>query len=106
MMLAALAANVVPGRAVKYAVTRQHMFAVTGYRAPTSQHVLIGARVDGTITAFGFDAVSMSSRTKEFPEQPIKPARQMYADAHRHITQRVLPRSEEHTSELQSRSHL
>src|SRR5690625_3356122 len=33
----------------------------------------------------------MSSRTKEFPEQAIKPARQMYADAHRHITQRVLP---------------
>src|SRR5699024_125406 len=32
MMLAALAAQVVPGRAVKYAVTRQHMFAVTGYR--------------------------------------------------------------------------
>src|SRR5699024_12385249 len=46
MMLAALAAQVVPGRAVKYAVTRQHMFAVTGYRAPTSQHVRIGARVD------------------------------------------------------------
>lgn len=91
MMLAALAAQVVPGRAVKYAVTRQHMFAVTGYRAPTSQHVRIGARVDGTITAFGFDAVSMSSRTKEFPEQAIKPARQMYAGAHRHITQRVLP---------------
>src|SRR5699024_7038662 len=84
MILAALAARTVPGRAVKYAVSRRHMFAVTGYRAPTSQHVRIGARADGTITAFGFEAVSMSSRTKEFPEQAIKPARQMYAGAHRH----------------------
>lgn len=91
MMLAALAARTVPGRTVKYAVTRQHMFALTGYRPATSQQVRIGARADGTITAFGFEAVSLSSHTKEFPEQAAKPARQMYAGEHRRITQRVLP---------------
>ena len=91
MMLTALAARAVPGRAVKYAVSRQHMFALTGYRPATTQHFRIGARRDGSITAFALDAVSSSSRTKEFPEQAIKPSRQMYAGEHRRITQRVLP---------------
>lgn len=91
MMLTALAARAVPGRAVKYAVTRQQMFSITGYRAPTLQHVRLGARVDGTITAFAFDAISMSSHTKEFPEEATKPARMMYAGANRRLTQRVVP---------------
>jgi xanthine dehydrogenase YagR molybdenum-binding subunit len=91
MMLTALAARTVPGRAVKYAVSRQHMFALTGYRPATSQHFRIGARADGTISAFVLEAVSSSSRTKEFPEQAIKPSRQMYAGQHRRITQRLLP---------------
>ena len=91
MMLTALAARAVPGRAVKYAVSRQHMFALTGYRPATTQHFRLGARRDGSITAFALDAVSSSSRTKEFPEQAIKPSRQMYAGEHRRITQRVLP---------------
>ncbi|MGC5629396.1 xanthine dehydrogenase family protein molybdopterin-binding subunit [Georgenia sp. Z1344] len=90
-VLAALAARGVPGRAVKYAVSRQQMFALTGYRAPTRQHVRLGARADGTLTAFGFDAVAMSSRTKEFTELAAKPARMMYAGRHRRITQRVVP---------------
>ncbi|APX32345.1 xanthine dehydrogenase [Brachybacterium sp. P6-10-X1] len=90
-VLTALASRAVPGRAVKYAVSRQHMFPLTGYRAPTSQHVRIGARADGTITAFSFEAVAMSSTTKEFPELATKPARSMYAGESRLITQRVVP---------------
>ncbi|MGC5615660.1 xanthine dehydrogenase family protein molybdopterin-binding subunit [Georgenia sp. Z1491] len=90
-VLAALAARAVPGRAVKYAVSRQQMFALTGYRAPTHQHVRLGARADGTLTALGFDAVAMSSRTKEFTELASKPARMMYAGPNRRITQRVVP---------------
>jgi len=90
-VLAALAARATPGRAVKYAVSRQHMFPLTGYRAPTSQHVRIGARADGTITALSFEAVAMSSTTKEFPETAAKPARSMYAGDNRRITQRVVP---------------
>lgn len=91
MMLAALAALAVPGRSVKYAVSRQQMFSITGYRAPTLQHIRLGARADGTITAFAFDAVSMSSQTKEFPEEATKPARMMYAGPNRRLTQRVVP---------------
>ncbi len=91
MMLTALAARAVPGRPVKYAVSRQQMFPITGYRAPTRQHVRIGAHADGTITAIGFDAIALSSRTKDFPEQADKPARMMYAARTRRITQRVVP---------------
>ena len=91
LVLTALAAIAAPGRPVKYAVTRQQMFAITGYRAPTEQHVRLGARPDGTITALSFDSVAMSSHTKEFPEQAAKPARMMYAAPSRRIRQRVVP---------------
>ena len=91
MMLAALAAQAVPGRPVKYAVTRQQMFSITGYRAPTLQHIRLGARADGTLTAFAYDAISMSSQTKEFPEESTKPGRMMYAGDNRRLTQRVVP---------------
>lgn len=91
MMLAALAAEAVPGRPVKYAVSRQQMFSITGYRAPTLQHIRLGARADGEITAFVCDAVSMSSQTKEFPEEATKPGRMMYAGDNRRLTQRVVP---------------
>ena len=91
LVLASLAAIATPGRPVKYAVSRQQMFAITGYRAPTVQHVRLGARADGTLTAISFDAVAMSSRIKDFPEQAAKPARMMYAAEHRRIRQRVVP---------------
>lgn len=90
LVLTALAAVATPGRAVKYAVTRQQMFAITGYRAPTVQHVRLGARADGTLTALAFEAVAMSSRTKDFPEEATRPAKVMYAAEHRLITQRVI----------------
>jgi len=91
MMLTALAALALPGRTVKYAVSRQQMFSITGYRAPTLQHIRLGARSDGSITAFGFEALSMSSHTKEFPEEATKPARMMYAGENRRLIQRVVP---------------
>ena len=91
MMLTVQAARALPGRTVKYAVSRQQMFSITGYRAPTLQHIRLGAGSDGRITAFGFDAVSMSSHTKEFPEEATKPARMMYAGDNRQLTQRVVP---------------
>ncbi|WP_309133143.1 xanthine dehydrogenase family protein molybdopterin-binding subunit, partial [Brevibacterium sp.] len=91
MMLTVLAALALPERAVKYAVSRQQMFSITGYRAPTLQHVRLGARRDGTITALGFDAVAMSSETKEFPELAIKPAQVMYSGDNRRLTQRLVP---------------
>src|SRR5699024_5477432 len=58
---------------------------------PTAQHVRLGADRQGRLSALGFDAVSMSSRTKEFPELAIKPVRIMYAAEHRRLTQKVVP---------------
>ncbi|MGO0577566.1 xanthine dehydrogenase family protein molybdopterin-binding subunit [Ornithinimicrobium panacihumi] len=91
LVLTALAAIACEGRPVKYAVTRQQMFAITGYRAATEQRVRLGARADGTLTALAFESVAMSSRTKEFPETASSPARMMYAAPSRLITQRLVP---------------
>lgn len=91
LVLTALAAIACEGRPVKYAVTRQQMFAITGYRAATEQLVRLGARADGTLTALSFESVAMSSRTKEFPEQAASAAKMMYAAPSRRISQRVVP---------------
>ena len=43
-------------------LTRQQMFAVTGYRTPTIQRVRLGADADGPILAIAHDALSQTSR--------------------------------------------
>jgi xanthine dehydrogenase YagR molybdenum-binding subunit len=85
-VLAAMAARELPGRAVKVALTRQQMFSLSGYRAPTIQHVRLGADLNGTLTALAVDVVEQSSRTKEFTEGSDGPARMMYAAAQRRTT--------------------
>jgi xanthine dehydrogenase YagR molybdenum-binding subunit len=86
---AALAAMAVPGRTVRLAVTRQQMFALTGYRTETVSHVRLGAEPDGTLTAIAHDAVSQTSAIKEFAEQTATAARMMYAAPNRRTTHRV-----------------
>ena len=87
-VLAAMAARELPGRAVKVALTRQQMFSLSGYRPPTSQHVRLGAELDGTLTAVAVDVLEQSSRTKEFIEGSDGPARMMYAAPQRRTTNR------------------
>jgi xanthine dehydrogenase YagR molybdenum-binding subunit len=87
-VLAAMAARGLPGRAVKVALTRQQMFSLSGYRAPTIQHVRLGADLDGTLTAVAVDVLEQSSRTKEFTEGSDGPARMMYAAPLRRTTNR------------------
>lgn len=89
VVLAALAAKHV-GRPVKLAVTRQQMFAVTGYRTPTIQRVRLGADIDGRLTAIVHDAFEQSSRIREFAEQTTTPTRMMYAAPHRRTTHRLV----------------
>jgi xanthine dehydrogenase molybdopterin-binding subunit B len=48
VVLTALAAKVTGGRPVKYALTRQQMFFLAGYRTPTIQRLQLGAGPDGT----------------------------------------------------------
>jgi xanthine dehydrogenase YagR molybdenum-binding subunit len=78
-VLAAIAAQVVE-RPVKVALSRQQLFAVTGYRTPTIQRVRLGADRDGRLTAIGHDAF----------EQTCTPTRIMYAAPNRLTRHRLV----------------
>jgi xanthine dehydrogenase YagR molybdenum-binding subunit len=88
-MAAALAAIAVAGRPVKLAVTRQQMFALTGYRSQTVSRVRLGARPDGRLTAFGHDAVSQTATIKEYTERAATSTGMMYAAPQRSNSQQV-----------------
>ena len=89
-VLAVLAAQMVPGRPVKLALTRQQMFALVGYRTPTIQRVRLGADADGRITAISHEAVEQTSRIKEFAEQTTVVTRMMYAGDQRRTSHRLV----------------
>ncbi|AHY46972.1 Aerobic-type carbon monoxide dehydrogenase large subunit CoxL/CutL-like protein [Rubrobacter radiotolerans] len=79
VVLVSLAARLVEGRAVKFALTRRQMFAVAGYRTPTVQRLRLGADAQGRLTAVGVEVTEQTSRIKEFAEQTGTAARMMYA---------------------------
>ncbi|GAA2785383.1 xanthine dehydrogenase family protein molybdopterin-binding subunit [Saccharopolyspora taberi] len=89
VVLAAMAAESTGGRPVKFAVTRQQMFALTGYRTPTVQRVRLGADREGKLNAIAHEVVELTSRIKEFAEQSAEPSRHMYAAANRRTTHRL-----------------
>lgn len=88
-VLTGLAAQVVEGRPVKYALTRQQMFALAGYRSPTIQHIALGAGTDGRLTAIAHDVIEQTSRIKEYAEGSAAPTRMMYATPNRRTTHRL-----------------
>jgi xanthine dehydrogenase YagR molybdenum-binding subunit len=88
-VLAALAAQVVPGRPVKFALTRQQMFCGVGYRTPTIQRVRLGAGQDGRLTAVSHDVIEQTAKIKEFAEQTAVATRTMYAAASLRTTHRL-----------------
>jgi len=89
VILAAMAARAV-GRPVKCALSRQHMFAVVGHRAPSIQRVRLGAEEDGRITAIAHDVIGQTSTIKEFAEQTAVATRHMYAAPNRRTTHRMV----------------
>ena len=88
-VLAVMAARLLPGQAVKLALTRQQMFSLAGYRTPTLQRLRLGADADGRITALVHDAVEQTSRIKEFAEQTTVISRSMYTADARRTTHRL-----------------
>ena len=88
-VLAVLASLRVPGRAVKFALTRQQMFCLAGYRTPTIQRFRLGASRDGRLTAIIHDVVELTSRFREFAEQTAVPTRLMYASPNRRTRHRL-----------------
>jgi xanthine dehydrogenase YagR molybdenum-binding subunit len=88
-ILAALAAQMIEGRPVKFALTRQQMFSGVGYRTPTIQRIRLGADEDGHLTAISHDVVEQSAKIKEFSEQSGYATRVMYATQTRRTTHRL-----------------
>ncbi|MFC5061691.1 xanthine dehydrogenase family protein molybdopterin-binding subunit [Actinomycetospora atypica] len=90
-VLTVLAARLVPGRPVRFALSRQEMFQTVGYRATTVQHLRLGASADGTLTAVAHDVVAGSARWKEFVEPAGGSSRSMYATATLRTSHRAVP---------------
>jgi xanthine dehydrogenase YagR molybdenum-binding subunit len=78
IVLAAMLARIA-GRAVKLPITRQQMFAFTGYRTPTIQRMRLGASGDGRLTAIDHQVFEQTSTIREFAEQTATCTRVMYA---------------------------
>ncbi len=89
VVLAAMAAQQVPDRPVRFALTRQQAFALTGYRPPTIQHVRLGADANGRLVAIGHDSVEATSRVMEFAEHATRATSGLYAADNRSTTQRL-----------------
>jgi xanthine dehydrogenase YagR molybdenum-binding subunit len=89
VVLAAMAAQMVAGRPVKLALTRQQLFSLVGYRPPTIQRVQLGADASGVLTAIAHDVVQQTARVKDYAEQIAECSRVMYAAPNRRTTHRV-----------------
>src|SRR5260221_1582326 len=66
------------GRPVKFALTRQQMFALAGYRTPTIQRIRLGADRNGHLTTIAHDVVAQISNTHGFTEPTAIATRIMY----------------------------
>jgi xanthine dehydrogenase YagR molybdenum-binding subunit len=88
VVVVAMAARIA-ARPVKLAVTRQQMFAVTGYRTPTIQRVRLAAGRDGRMTAIAHDVVEQTSTVAEFAEQTAVVTRMLYAAPNRRTSHRL-----------------
>lgn len=90
VVLAAMATELIAeARPVKFALSRQQMFSLAGYRTPTIQHLRLGADESGQLRAISHDVVEQTSRIKEFAEQTAVCSRTMYAVENRRTTHRL-----------------
>jgi xanthine dehydrogenase YagR molybdenum-binding subunit len=88
-VLAVMAAHVVEGRPIKFALTRQQMFSCVGYRTPTVQRIRLGADENGRLAATSHDVIEQTAKIKEFAEQTASVTRSMYATKTRRTTHRL-----------------
>ncbi|WP_291426825.1 xanthine dehydrogenase family protein molybdopterin-binding subunit [Deinococcus sp.] len=91
IVLAALAARMLPGRPVKYNMTRQQMFRTTGFRPESHQRVRLAADAQGHLSAIVHEATAPTARLKQFVEQTATPARMLYAAPNRKTAHFVVP---------------
>ncbi|MGC2300157.1 MAG: xanthine dehydrogenase family protein molybdopterin-binding subunit [Acidobacteriaceae bacterium] len=90
VVLTAMAAKVV-GRPVKLALERPQMFGPVGGRPQTWQHIVLGAKRDGTLTAVRHDCYSHTSVIEDFTEPSSVQTRMLYASPNITTSQRLVP---------------
>ncbi len=78
VVLAAMAAKMV-SRPVKLVLERSQMFGPVGGRPQTEQHIVLGAKRDGTLTAIRHDCHSHTSTFEDFMEPSAAQTRMLYA---------------------------
>jgi xanthine dehydrogenase YagR molybdenum-binding subunit len=77
VVLAAMAAREL-NRPVKVVLTRKQMFGLVGARPATVQHLVVGAKKDGTLTAIQHHSISSTSMLEEWVEPVTLATRLMY----------------------------
>jgi xanthine dehydrogenase YagR molybdenum-binding subunit len=88
--LAAAAAKVA-NRPVKLVMTRQQMFANVGHRAETEQHIVLGAKRNGELTAIVHEGVSHDAVFDSFTEPFSKTTHMLYTTPNLKTSQRLVP---------------
>ncbi|HWK10517.1 MAG TPA: xanthine dehydrogenase family protein molybdopterin-binding subunit, partial [Vicinamibacterales bacterium] len=89
VMLAAMAARAVK-RPVKLVLSRKQMFGPVGARPYTVQHLTIGAKRDGAITAIRQDVISSTSTLEDWVETSTLQTRMLYDVANVETAQRLV----------------
>ncbi|MBV8150021.1 MAG: xanthine dehydrogenase family protein molybdopterin-binding subunit [Candidatus Eremiobacteraeota bacterium] len=77
-ILAAMASKEV-GRPVKLTLTRAQTFTSHGYQCATEQHLVIGAKKDGTLVAMRHENWTPTSTVDDYVEYPAAATRSLYA---------------------------
>ena len=88
--LAAMAARRA-GRPVRLELTRRQLFTAIGFRPATRQRVMLGARLDGQLTAMIHEVAGQTSTYEEFAEGALAPAATTYACPDRRTRYGLVP---------------
>jgi len=91
LVLAAMAAKLLRGNAVKFALTRQQMFVGTGHRPESHQHIRLAADASGKLLAVEHHAVSPTARRKTYVDQTATAVRMMLATPNLRTSHRAVP---------------
>jgi xanthine dehydrogenase YagR molybdenum-binding subunit len=78
LVLVAMAAKLMPGRPVKYSMTRQQMFRTTGHRPPGVQRIRSSADEQGALIALDHQSWSPTAKVKRYVDQTLSASRMMY----------------------------
>ncbi|WP_118137652.1 xanthine dehydrogenase family protein molybdopterin-binding subunit [Oceanicella sp. SM1341] len=87
-ILAAMASKVC-GKAVKFVLTRQHMYNMVGYQPQMTQHMALACDEKGQLAAIRQDVENVTSLTDDYVEFGSAAARSFYACDNISISQRV-----------------